>query len=85
MMPFELELAARDKKPARCSRATDFLDGKTVPAVRCLFVNAPQVLCNVTDRGTLLSKPKKLRVMNVAVCPSPEDGLREKSFPPQSD
>jgi hypothetical protein len=48
-------------------------------------MNDPQILSNGTDRGTLLPKPKELRVMDVSARLSLEYGLRKKCFPPQSD
>jgi hypothetical protein len=85
MTPFELELSAGDSEVGGRSSATDLRGRKTVAAVRGLLVDGPQVLGDETDRGILLLKPTKLRVMNISSCCPLQYGLGEKSFPPQSN
>jgi hypothetical protein len=85
MMPFELELTSRNTELAARPGATDLRRRKTVTAVDCLVVNAPQILGDEADREASLLKPKKLRVTDVPSGLSLEYGLRKQPFPPQSN
>ena len=81
--PFELKLSTRNGGTAKRAGASDLFRRKAVIATRCFVMNGAQVLSDRTDGRSLCAKPKKLRVMPVALRLAAEHGLREKRFAPQ--
>ena len=85
VLPFALELTARNGETATCSRRSDPRGREAVAAICCVLMNAAQILTDAANRRRVRAKPKQLRVMLVALCLAPEHGLREERFPPESN
>jgi len=85
MLPFALELTARNGETTTRARRSDPLGREAVAAICCVLMNAAQILTDATNRRRVRAKPKELRVMLVAPRSASEHGLREKRFPPESN
>jgi len=85
VLPFELELSARNREPAERASPSDSLGRKRIAARHCFLVHDAQVLGNATDRRIVCAEPQQLRVMSIPLRLASQHSLRKKRFAPESD